>query len=226
MSDTRILRRLGSIAASLAVLLAAGCSAPGNDASNAAPATTETAVLAAPAAGNASTPANTSAAGELSAAELARLPEVLPPEPGTPGGLRDERTPASEAPFAETSAQGAANVVQTYFAHLEAGQFAEAWKLWSDGGKASGMEQADFAASFAKYHQFHALVGAPGEIEGAAGSLYVEVPVVVYGRLKTGREVHMKGPLTLSRVNDVPGSTAEQRKWHIRQSGLESRPVT
>ena len=52
----------------------------------------------------------------------------------------------------------------------------------------------------------------------------VEVPVVVYGRLKSGEPVHMKGPVTLRRVNDVPGSTAEQRRWHISQSGIRPRP--
>jgi hypothetical protein len=179
---------------------------------------------AAPANAAAALPSNTAADRELSPRELAGLPAVQPPEPGTPGGLADDRTPVSESPFAETSAQGAADVVQTYFANLEAGKYDAARQLWADGGKASGMNAADFAASFAKYHEYHALVGAPGRIEGAAGSLYVEVPVVVYGRLKTGREVHMNGPVTLRRVNDVPGSTAGQRKWRIQASGLKPRP--
>jgi hypothetical protein len=151
-------------------------------------------------------------------------PPAEPPAPGTPGGLPDDRTPVPEAPFAPTSAQGAANVVQTYYALLEAGKYGEAWKLWSDGGKASGMTREAFAASFAKYAEYHAQVGAPGRIEGAAGSSYVDVPVVVYGRLKSGGEVHMNGPVTLRRVNDVPGSSAEQRLWHISASGVRPRP--
>lgn len=149
---------------------------------------------------------------------------VQPPAPGQPGGLPDDRTPISEAPFSDTSAQGVANVVQTYYALLEGGQYDDAWRLWSDGGRASGMSEADFAASFSKYAEYHAQIGAPGAIEGAAGSLYVEVPVVVYGRLKSGGEFHMEGPVTLRRVNDVPGSTAEQRRWHIAGSGVRPRP--
>jgi hypothetical protein len=151
------------------------------------------------------------------------LPPVQPPAPGTPGGMPDDRTPVPEAPFGETSAQGAANVVQTYFGLIESGRFGEAWRLWSDGGKASGMSEVAFAASFARYAEYHAQIGAPSRIEGAAGSLYVEVPVVVYGRLKNGGEVHMSGPFTLRRSNDVPGSTAEQRSWHIHASGLKPR---
>ncbi len=86
------------------------------------------------------------------------------------------------------------------------------------------MSEQAFARSFDRYAQYDAQVGAPGEIEGAAGSLYVEVPVVVYGRLKSGEEVHMNGPVTLRRVNDVPGSTVEQRRWHISASGVKPRP--
>jgi len=153
------------------------------------------------------------------------LPPATPPPPGSPGGLPDDKTPVSEAPFKPTSAQGAADVVQTYYAHLGAGAYDKAWKLWSDGGKASGQASADaFIRSFDRYASYNAQVGAPGEIEGAAGSLYVSVPVVIYGRLKSGPEVHEKGAARLRRVNDVPGSTAEQRKWHIVK--IETKPTS
>jgi hypothetical protein len=163
-------------------------------------------------------------AGAAATNRAAPSPPVEPPAPGTPGGLPDHRTPVSEAPFSETSAQGAAHVVQTYYALLESGRYRDAWALWSDGGKASGMDADAFAASFAKYSEYHAQVGAPGAMGGAAGSSYVEVPVVVYGRLKSGGEVRMNGPVTLRRVNDVPGSTAEQRTWHLYSSEVKPRP--
>lgn len=62
----------------------------------------------------------------------ARAP-VEPPAPGTPGGLPDDRTPLDERPFTADSAQGAANVVQTYYALVESGKVAEAAKLRTDG---------------------------------------------------------------------------------------------
>ncbi|GAO38410.1 hypothetical protein SCH01S_15_00350 [Sphingomonas changbaiensis NBRC 104936] len=140
---------------------------------------------------------------------------VEPPAPGTPGGLADDRTPVSEAPFDKTSAQGAAQVVQTYYALIEAGKYPEARALWSDSGKASGKSEESFAAGFGTYAEYHAQIGAPGRIEGAAGSLYVDVPVVAYGRLKSGAAFDRKGKVTLRRCNDVPGCTAEQRAWRI-----------
>jgi membrane-bound inhibitor of C-type lysozyme len=149
---------------------------------------------------------------------------VSPPEPGTPGGLPDDKTPISEAPFTPTSAQGAANVVQTYYASIGEGDYAQAWRLWSDGGRASNLSPADFVRQFDHYRSYRALVGAPGAIEGAAGSLYVEVPVVIYGRLKTGAELHQSGKAVLRRVNDVPDSTAEQRLWRIARIELKDAP--
>jgi hypothetical protein len=139
-------------------------------------------------------------------------PAASPPEPGTRGGLPDDRTPVAEAAFADTSAQGAAIVVQTYYALVESGRFAEARRLWP--GEASGSDAA-FAAGFDGYSDYHAQIGAPGQIEGAAGSLYVEIPVVLYGRTKAGEAFTRKATVILKRVNDVPGSTAGQRRWHI-----------
>jgi hypothetical protein len=149
---------------------------------------------------------------------------VSPPEPGTPGGLPDDRTPISEAPFSPTSAQGAGNVLQTYYAFIGEGRYNDAWKLWAQSGAGTGMSAEAFAASFAQYSSYNANIGAPGEIEGAAGSLFVSVPVVIYGRKKSGEEVHQLGEATLRRVNDVPGSTPEQRAWHVFRIDLKPSP--
>ena len=149
---------------------------------------------------------------------------VSPPAPGTPGGLPDDRTPLSEAPFSPTSAQGAGNVLQTYYALVSEGHYNDAWKLWTQGGEGSGMSAEAFAASFAQYSSYNANIGKPGEIEGAAGSLFVSVPVVIFGRKKSGEEVHELGEVTLRRVNDVPGSTADERAWHIFRIDLKPSP--
>jgi|GEM_PF-429822 len=152
------------------------------------------------------------------------LDPIEPPAPGTPGGLPDDRTPISETPFTPQSAQGAAEVAQTYFGLIEAGKHEQAWQLWADGGKASGMAESEFAQSFSKYGQYHANVGAPGKIEGTAGSLYVEVMVQAYGRLASGEPFVMLGPIILRRVNNVPGATAEQLQWRIASIGLKPVP--
>lgn len=154
-------------------------------------------------------------------------PMVEPIPPGQPGGLPDDRTPVSEAPFAPASAQGAANVMQTYFALIGEKRFEDAWELWNsqptDGANGVGMTKAQFAADMSRYYQYSAQVGAPGQGEGAAGSVYVAVPVQIYGRLKTGEAFHQRGDATLRRVNGVDGATERQRQWHIAR--IETSPV-
>ncbi|MGH6617270.1 hypothetical protein [Sphingomonas sp.] len=155
----------------------------------------------------------------------AAVEPLNPPAPGEPGGLPDDRTPVSEAPLPPDSAQGAANVVQTYYALLGEGKYRQAWALWDDGGKASGMGADAFAASFAKYSEYHANIGAPGDVDAGAGQRYVTVPVQIYGRLKAGaKPVYMLGKVTLHRVGDIDGATAAQKSWHIRSAELKPTP--
>lgn len=149
---------------------------------------------------------------------------LAPPAPGTPGGLANDGTPASEAPASEESSQGAATVVERYYALLESGQYRGAWMLWSNTGRASGMSETDFAASFAKYAEYHANVGAPDAIQAGAGQRYVTVPVQVYGRLKAGnRPFNMIGTVTLQRTV-VDGASDEAKRWRIRSADIKPRP--
>lgn len=151
------------------------------------------------------------AAPGVRCAPPARMP-VTPPAPGAPGGLPDDRTPLAERPAKPTSAQAAATVVETYYALLESGRTADAARLRRDG----------VAEDLTPLATLSAQVGRPGRIEGAAGSLYVEVPVVTYGRLVSGATFFKSGKAVLRRVNDVPGSTAEQRSWRIDRIDLTS----
>jgi len=146
-------------------------------------------------------------------------PETI--RPGEPGGLPDDRTPVSEGAIDPKSAQGAGQVLQRFGGLLEQRRFAEAYRLWSNGGRASGFSEAEFVAAYDKYAEIHSEVGAPGETEGAAGSIYVDVPFRRYGKLKSGAPFNQVGTVTLRRVNDVPGSSEEQRRWHIYKSELK-----
>jgi hypothetical protein len=144
--------------------------------------------------------------------------------PGTPGGLLDDRTPVSEAPFTANSAQGAANIVQTYYALIEAGKYRDAWALWDHRGQDVGQSAGAFAASFAKYADYHAEIGAPGRIDAGAGQRYVTVPVQVYGRLKSGKKFATGGSVTLHRAGDIDGATADQKSWHLHSIDLKTAP--
>ena len=145
------------------------------------------------------------------AAFEARANAVQATEPGLP----DDRELVEEGPIDPKSGQGAGQVLQSYAALLEQGRFDEAWRLWTGDGAGSGLSRPGFEQAYSKYAEIHAEIGAPGPVEGAAGSAYVEIPVRFYGRRKDGPSFNSPGSVTLRRANDVPGSTAEQRRWHI-----------
>ena len=132
--------------------------------------------------------------------------------------------PDAPPPPAETSALGAARRLLQYCDAVATKRYRDAYALWSDNGRASGMSLAQFGDSFAKYAAYDCHIGEPGDPEGAAGSIYVIVPLRVTGALTRGGGFVLEGPVTMRRVNDVPGSTAEQRRWHISASGLAPRP--
>ena len=60
-----------------------------------------------------------------------------------------------------------------------------------------------------------------GRMEGAAGSLYYTAPTTITGTLKSGGNYKLQGPVILRRVDDVPGATAEQLRWHIYSTDLK-----
>ena len=151
-------------------------------------------------------------------------PQPLDPAgPGQPGGLPDDKPPISEAPFTSDSPQGAASVVQTYYALIGEGKYAQAWKLWGEGGKARPQSADAFAAGFSRYSEYHANIGAPGREDAGAGQRYVTVPVQVYARQRDGKAAYWIGSATLHRTV-ADGATAEDVAWRIKSIDLKPAP--
>lgn len=167
------------------------------------------------------------------AVHAAAAPSPVPTRAGngTPAPIPTSSTPApaaneadSEAPYAPDSAQSAAEVVRRYYTLIGQGRYRQAWRLWEDRGRASGMTADAFAAGVAEYRDHHADVGAPGRVDAGAGQRYVTVPVTIRGRLRQGdRAVAMDGQVTLHRAADIDGATAEQKSWRI--SAADLRPA-
>lgn len=164
--------------------------------------------------------ANVAVVGNQFRAEAMAVMEPLaPPAPGAPGGLPVE-PPVSEGPIDPDGPQGAAQVAQSYYGLLEAQRFDEAQDLWAPASANAAQDDAAFARRFAGFSEIHANIGAPGAIEGAAGSLYVTVPVQVYARIAaTGKPWYALRQMVLRRVNDVPGAGQADRRWHIQSVG-------
>ncbi len=145
---------------------------------------------------------------------------VSPPGDGTASS--DDLTAPKLTPEAEKGEKGARNVLLEWGAALEHKDFARAYAQYGENGAKSGMSKQAFADSFAKYRSI--TVAMPtGTLEGAAGSSYYTAPTTITGELKSGGSYKLQGPVVLRRVNDVPGATAEQLRWHIESADLKSK---
>ena len=111
---------------------------------------------------------------------------------------------------APASPAAAKAVVDAYAGLAEKGSFADAAKHWTNATAA-----AQFAASLEDYPKVRMSAGAPIDEEGAAGSIFITVPLTLDLTLRSGSPYQMTCKATLRRVNDVPGSSAQQRRWHI-----------
>ena len=119
----------------------------------------------------------------------------------------------------EPTANDAVAVLREYFAAINSGNFARAYALWSDGGRASGQSPQGFADGFADTTGISVELLPPGRVDAAAGSRFVEVPVNLRASLRDGGERRLTGDFTLRRAV-VDGATPEQRAWRIASSDL------
>lgn len=117
------------------------------------------------------------------------------------------------------SGAGPADIVRRYYAAIAAGAYRRAYELWGNGGAASGQSYEEFAAGFAEMARVNVRVTGPGRVEGAAGSRYVEVPVIVEATTSGGQEQRLEGTYTLRRAV-VEGASADQRRWHIYSADI------
>lgn len=108
------------------------------------------------------------------------------------------------------SAEAAGQVVQTFGALIDQGRWTEAEKLFGDSAAA-----AKVLAPLKSKWEVHLEIGELSKPKREAGSTFVSMPITFFG--KTVNKVEFRDPATvvLRRVNDVPGSTEAQRRWHI-----------
>ena len=149
----------------------------------------------------------------------ARAPETAEPLNPAPAAEAERPVPAVAAasdlaapklvPAAEKGVKGARNVLLEWARALERRDFARADAQWG-----MGADQAGSAAQFVSFKSLTVALG-EGAIEGGAGSLYYEVPVTVTGPGADGTAQKFAGSVTVRRVNDVDGASAEQLRWHL-----------
>lgn len=136
------------------------------------------------------------------------------PQPGAPQGSAPAPAPIVSARSSGDDGGAAAAVVRAYYDAIQSRDYRRAYGLWEDAGRASGQSFDAFRRGFAETASVELTVGAPGRVEGAAGSRYVDVPVAVTAVQRDGTVRRFRGRYTLRRAV-VPGATDAERHWHL-----------
>lgn len=130
----------------------------------------------------------------------------------------DASAAAGDAPVASTLDAGALTerrdperLLRYYVSAIRIGDWVSGARAWSlDAQMTPAKLEAEFGAEAGPK-----LAVGKGDMEGAAGSLYYEAPLVVdFGDGRPSK----RGTIVLRRVNDVPGASEEQLNWRIERT--------
>lgn len=135
------------------------------------------------------------------------------PNANTPTELQVSKTQSSGS--AKQLQKQAVQVISNYYSAIARRDYKQAYSAWEANGVASKQSFKQFEEGFANTASVSVEIGHPGRLEGAAGSIYIEIPVNIAAIATNGTPQRFRGSYVLRRVNNVPGSILEQRQWHL-----------
>lgn len=154
-------------------------------------------------------------------ADAAPDPSPRPASTAQSEGVDDgtpDLTTAPLTPEAERTETGARALLLSWGRAIELEEFAQAYRMMGEAG-AQRWSARQFRDIFSGLGEI--TVELPdGTMEGAAGSSYYSLDVTITAPDKDGRPIRIEGPLVLRRVNDVPGSSEEARRWQFESIDL------
>jgi hypothetical protein len=117
------------------------------------------------------------------------------------------------AQSASSTAEDAVQLIRNYYRWINQKKYQGAFNIWEkreDGFAANGQSFEKFAGGFSDTASVSVEIGEPGEIEGAAGSNYIEIPVVISAMTKLGKAQNFTGTYTMRSSN-----MADDKSWYI-----------
>ncbi|MEH2178092.1 hypothetical protein [Nostoc sp.] len=147
---------------------------------------------------------NNSAKSQLPAANTPSVANLIASSP-TPASVSATQSPEQQA----------VQVIRDYYSAIARRDYKQAYSAWEGNGAASKQSFEQFKQGFANTTSVAVEVGKPGRPDPGAGSIYIDIPVTITTVTTNGTPQRFRGSYVLRRVNDVPGSTSKQRRWHL-----------
>lgn len=138
--------------------------------------------------------------------------------PAAQPGVRGPAAPNS------ADARAAMAVVQRYFKAIKAGDYAGAYAMWTEQGKAAAPSLAEFEAGFAPYSEYEPGVGRPTAVTVRDNTQFVLVSASTYvKRRDSGEAAERDGFVMLRRSIDPNDPDPAKRDWHIWATDIRVR---
>lgn len=147
-----------------------------------------------------------------SAAPASGVPAPATPATSASSSPAPAQTPVATAP---STSRDPKEVLIAWAGAVSLRQWLLARAYWGEYGSQSGLEPGEFVARWNVLKDPVIDIG-QGDQEGAAGSLFYTAPVAIHDGKRT-----IRGEVVLRRVNDVPGASAEELRWHIESTTLK-----
>lgn len=166
--------------------------------------------------------------GATTTVDLGDQPVETPPPPpswapdDSPDAANDgypDLTPSPLDPVTERTETGARNVLLSFARAIELAEWDQAWAMLGNADREK-WSRAEWREMFAGLEEISVAVP-DGRMEGAAGSSYYTSDATITARDADGRPVRYAGRIVLRRVNDIPGATEQQLRWHIDSLTLD-----
>ena len=119
----------------------------------------------------------------------------------------------AHAQAAPSTAQDPVQLIRNYYRWINQKKYAGAFAIWEmreDGTAANGQTFEKFKSGFSDTSAVSVEIGEPGEIEGAAGSNYIEIPVIISAISTSGHLQKFEGTYTMRSSN-----MADDTSWYI-----------
>jgi hypothetical protein len=119
----------------------------------------------------------------------------------------------AHAQSALATEQDAVQLIRNYYRWINQKKYRGAFNIWEkreDGNAANGQSFETFAGGFSDTASVSVEIGARGEIEGAAGSHYIQIPVVISATSTDGSQQKYAGTYTMRSSN-----MADDKSWYI-----------
>ena len=132
---------------------------------------------------------------------------------GTLAANSDTRVEGVNAKSLGSTEQDAVQLIRNYYRWINQKKYAGAFGIWEkreDGNAVNGQSFTKFKSGFSDTASVSVEIGEPGEIEGAAGSNYIEIPVVISAMSKLDQAQKFVGTYTMRSSN-----MTDDRSWYI-----------